>query len=133
MTAPYPLAMIISDAVHRDPATGKYTILGTFSSITSKTYPTVHPYLAVFVNLTDGRGVVPLRMRLVDAEEELEEPLFETEMECDFFDPRIIYEVVMGAKGIAFPHPGEYRLQLFAGEEFLIERRILLLKTEDKK
>ena len=69
---PFPLAMVICDAVWRDPATGKWTLLGCFSAIEARVFPCFRPNLAVFVSLTDGRGKTPLKLRLVDVNEEQE-------------------------------------------------------------
>lgn len=33
MAEPYCLAMVLCDAVHRDPATAKHFVMGTFSSV----------------------------------------------------------------------------------------------------
>ena len=123
--APYPLAMVIADAIWRDPGTGKRTILGCFSLIAAREFPAVHPQLAVYVAITDGRGTVPFRVQMVDMEEE-GEPIFQAEGEVQFEDPRSIIEMDFHFAGVTFPHPGEYRIQLFASGEFLLERRIVI-------
>jgi hypothetical protein len=62
---------------------------------------------------------------LVDVNEE-DEPLFVHNRVVDFKDPRMVSEMVFVGQGIQFPRPGEYRLQLFANNEFMSERRILV-------
>lgn len=81
--------------------------------------------MAVHVELTDGHGTIPIKLRLVDVDDE-EDPVFEVENEIDFADPRAIVSMSVYMQGLAFPKAGEYRLQLFAGSTFLIERRLLL-------
>src|ERR1700732_4846019 len=125
--APYPLAMVISDAIWRDPGTGKRTILGCFSVIHARQFPAVHPVMAVYVAVTDGRGKVPIVLQLVDTENE-GEPLFRGEVEAQFRGPRVIVELDFHIGGLTFPRAGEYRFQLFASGEFLIERRLLVVK-----
>lgn len=127
--APLTLALVICDGCWRDPYTGKYTLIGTFSTITGEAFPLTHPILTVYIALTDGLGRVPIRLQLVDVNEE-EEPLFVQEGQLEFPDPRVVCELVFVAEGLQFPHPGEYRLQLFAHQEFLLERRILVLGTQ---
>jgi hypothetical protein len=122
---PYPLAIIICDGIWRDPYTGKCTLLGTFSALGGKRFPLVHPILSVYISITDGRGKIPLRLELVDVDEQ-REPIFSMEEEVEFADPRMICEVNFQAAGIQFPESGEYRLKLFANNEFLIERRIVV-------
>jgi hypothetical protein len=129
---PYALAMVVCDFVWRDPATGKCTILGTFSSIGAPAFPCSHPLMAVFVTVTDGRGKTPVKLRLIDADEE-NEPLFEGEVEVEWTDPRMIVEMIFVVQGIAFPAPGEYRFQLFSNSVPLMERRIVVLESKPKQ
>jgi hypothetical protein len=125
---PYPLAMVISDAIWRDPGSGKRTILGCFSVIFAQGFPAAHPIMAVYVAVTNGRGKVKLVLQLVcttDDEGE-EETLFRGEGEVEFPDPRTVVELDYHIGGIVFPREGEYRFQLFAGNEFLMERRLVV-------
>lgn len=41
-------ALILSDAVARDPGTGKVTLYGVFDRIWSNEFPAVHPLFAIF-------------------------------------------------------------------------------------
>ena len=104
--APYPLAIVVCDAVWRDPGTNKFFILGSFSIIHSRAFPAIHPQSAVYISLTDGRGTIPIKLCLVSAEEEDVDPLFEAEMEMEFRDPRMIAELVFGIQGVAFLSAG---------------------------
>jgi hypothetical protein len=82
--------------------------------------------MAVYTAVTDGRGKVPLVLQLVDADEE-GEPLFRGEAGIEFHDPRAIAGLSFHIAGVVFPKPGEYRFQLFAGNQFLMERRLLVV------
>jgi hypothetical protein len=119
------LAMVVCDAVWVDPATGKSTILGTFTSIRGYDFPLTVPTMAVYLALTDARGTVPFELRLVDVDEE-QEPVFRTELSQEFPDPIVVAEIVVILENTIFPAPGEYRLQLFAVGQFLMERRIFV-------
>src|SRR6266404_418186 len=124
---PYALAMIIADQIYMDPATGKRSILGCFSAIQAHSFPAAYPIICVAVQLTDGRGKVPLRFRLVDADEEM--TIFESDtMELDFVDPRAIIELGIFIHNATFATPGEYRLQLRANDEMVMERRLILIQ-----
>ena len=123
---PYALAMVVCDAIWRDPGTGKRVLLGVFSAIQVRKFPSVHPIMAVHVAVTDGHGRVSLRLRLIDAGEE-REPLFEASQEVAFPDPLAIVEWDYHLYKLRFDTPGEYRFQLFAGNAPLIERRFLVL------
>jgi len=128
---PYPLAMVVCDAIWRDPGTGKHTLLGLFSGIQAKEFPAKHGLLALFVALTDGHGKTRIGLRLVDAEEK-RKPLFDGSQEVDFVDPRAIVEISFHVSNLLFEEPAEYRFQLFGGGELLMERRILVGDITEK-
>jgi hypothetical protein len=123
--APYPLAMVIADAIWRDPGTGKRTILGCFSSIVASEFPMVHPQLAVYVAVTDGHGTMPVKLQIVDAEDE-GRIILVAEGDVEFPNPKVIVEMDYHFAGVSFPSPGEYRIQLFAQGQFLLERLIFV-------
>ena len=128
---PYPLAMVVCDAIWQDPGTRKFTLLGTFSTIHGEKFPLRHNVLAVFVSLTDGRGKTPIRLRVVDVDEE-RNPVFDGTNEVDFTDPRMVFEIAYHGINLVFPEPGEYRFQLFARDEPLMERRVLVIPSQEK-
>jgi hypothetical protein len=129
---PVALALVVCDAIWRDPWTGKRTIIGCFSAIFAQTFPVIHPVMAVYVALTDGHGTVPINVRLIDVDEE-RPALFEVKFDAPWSDPRVVLELDFGVNNVTFPAPGEYRLQVRAGQNPLIERRIVVLMPGDKK
>jgi hypothetical protein len=120
---PVVLAMVICDAIHQDPATKKCTLLGTFSTITARSFPVVHPGLAVHLALTEGRGNTTIRLSLVSSDDEAQ-VLFSQEGVIQFADPRVVAEINFGIRNLTIPHPGEYRVQVHANNELLGERRL---------
>ncbi|MBL7134297.1 MAG: hypothetical protein ISS78_09385 [Phycisphaerae bacterium] len=128
--APYPLAMVVCDAIWRDPSTGKLTLLGTFSAIRVKKFPTKHNLMAVFVSLTDGHGPTPVKLQVVDANE-ARAAVMETEQVVDFSDAHMVVEVAYHLRNLVFEAPGEYRFQLLAHEELLMERRVLVVHSQE--
>jgi hypothetical protein len=80
--------------------------------------------------LTDAHGKVLLELRLIDADEE-REAIFHAEEEIDFSDRAAIIEWDVMVEDIAFPAPGNYRVQLFANGEFVQERRLKVHQLED--
>ncbi len=129
---PYPLAMVVCDFIWRDPFTTKKTLIGTFSVIGGTSFPLIHPSMDVYVSLTDGIGKCTVRLELADVNDE-REPIFVLEQDVEFEDPRIVLEAVFQISGTTFPRPGEYRFKLFANQEFLIERRLILVNTTEGK
>src|SRR5690349_963483 len=125
---PVCLGMVLADLVWRDPGTGKHFILGTMSVIRAPGFPAVHQAgMAVYCVLTDGRGMVPLSVRLLEASDDSEEPLLVQSGEVAMAHPKTTTEAVFYFQNIVFPRPGEYRFQLRCGSQLLMERRLELL------
>ncbi len=120
---PVPLAMVVCDAVWRDPGTGKHFLLGCFSAIGAREFPTVHPNLAVYLALTDGYGALELVLALADPSGRV---AHESKVAVEFPDPRTIVEISVQVQNLTFAGPGEHRLQLHGGGSFIMERRILV-------
>ncbi len=130
--APVVLAMLVCDAIHQDPATRKCTILGTFSTISARKFPVVHRQLGVHVALTDGHGKSRIKLMLVGADEK-QPPLFSGEGTIEFADPRVVAELNFRLNNVTFPHPGEYRFQVYANDELLMERRLHVFAVRSQK
>jgi hypothetical protein len=61
------------DAIHADPATGKHTILGIFSSLRCKRFPVFHPKMVWFLCLSElTEGQHHLKMSISDPTGELD-------------------------------------------------------------
>lgn len=136
MPEPYCLAMVLCDGFHRDPATGKHTLLGTFSTLCARSFPTQLKFCVYFA-VTDGLGPTKLRLRLVDAEsglvdrsgEEQEGALFVKEFDFTFRDPLVVLEVSAGVE-VDVPKPGLFHCELLANDELLMSRRLLAVQIE---
>lgn len=124
--------MLVCDAFYKDPATGKGTILGTFSSIGGTEFPLQVAGFTLFMSLTDAHGKVPLKIKVVDAADE-GDAIAEVGVEVEFQDPIVVMDLIMSVGNIIFPSPGEYRLQLYGNDEFVVERRILIVDTTRPK
>jgi hypothetical protein len=128
---PYHLALILCDAVHADPDTGKTTILGTLSYRQAVAFPLTIPALAVYAVLSDGRGV-----HLVSADwagpDDAEMPGTRMEVEIDFTDPIVPYEITFPYADLTFDGPGLYAVRLEVAGEFIVERRLMVIGPEDE-
>ncbi len=124
LPSPVLLSVIICDLVIIDRITDKPSIIGAFETISAPNYPARHPQLALFCQLTNGHGKAKITMRLVDVQEE-DKTLFEGAVEQKFRDVREVASLTFDIGGMVFPHPGEYGFQIYAGTEFLGERRII--------
>lgn len=119
---PQVLALVVCDAVHRDPSTGKHTLLGCFSALTSRMFPAVHPTVAVYAAITEGYGQALMEMRLVRPDGV--QVLQRLSAEVRFDDPRTVVELAFTLTNVTFPVPEETRVQLLADGELLLERRL---------
>jgi hypothetical protein len=128
---PFPLAMVICDFVYQDPYTSKFTLIGTFSTISGLSFPLFHPGMYVYAALSGGRGRMPVRFVLTRADDDAE--LLAVRAEHDFgVDPRAIQEIGVVFAGIVFPQAGEYRVTLHVNDEYLVERRIVVFSPDQQ-
>lgn len=124
---PFPLAMVLCDFIHRDPGTGKCTLIGTFSTIGAKQFPNIHPLFCLYVALTDGRGDLRVRVDLVKLDAAGDSTIFESESLVVFEDPLAILELGFFLEKVTFDTEGEYRIRLHVENEFLLERRLIAM------
>jgi hypothetical protein len=127
---PQVLALNVCDWIWTDPWSQKKTMIGMFSVVQAQQFPAVHPVLTIHAALTNGRGKVSLKVKLVDTDEE-RAAIIDNEAHVEFPDPRAIMDFVSTAVNIVFVEPGEYRVQLFANGEFLSERRIIVIDARE--
>jgi hypothetical protein len=125
---PVVLNMVICDGAHRDLGTGKWSLLGIFSSVTSSAFPTTHPQMIAYIALSRAFGRVPLRFQIVPADRK-DEVLYTGEAELTVTDPVPVVDLVIAARSVNFKRPGEYLLQLFSQGQFLAERPILVMQA----
>ena len=129
MSPPIPLTLLICDHAWRDPTNGKHHLLGTYSAIGSSTFPLVTNLTAYFA-VTEGQGELPVRMELVDVDEE-RPAVFDVEGLSELHHLREVIEGTFAFENLQIPEPGEYRLKLFVAGEFLMERALHV--TESRK
>lgn len=122
---PQVLAMVVCDDIHNDPWTGKRTILGVFTAVRPTSYPVVLPRFAVYLTLTECRGDVPIRIRVIDVDEE-RTPVFDSgDLRVNGPNPVGIIEVDVRINGAQIPAAGYYLVQLFSYSTPICERRLL--------
>jgi hypothetical protein len=120
---PICLSLLLSDALHRDMNTGKFTILGTFNGLVAPHYPNTLPSLAIYYVLSGGRGQVHITTRIVSAGEE-EQVVAQNTDAFYIPDPLAMIELGHVFTDVTFPGAGAYRVQVLCGEEVLLERRL---------
>ena len=124
-SVPYPLSLILCDTVYTEPQTGKKALIGLFSVLYTAGFPVCHPGFCVYLAFSDCEGTVRLKLRIVDADEE-RDPIVEVVHDFQIADRLAVMEMVWTAGAIVFPAAGEYRIQTFADDEPLLERRFIV-------
>ena len=126
------LSLILCDQIITDRMTGKVSLIGMFSRVHAPRFPVAHPQLSVFVALTEGYGDTEMRIRVVDANDE-RPPVVEGHGKVRFQDPRSIAHLALQFHGLRFPEPGEYRVQLYCGNELLREARLVMVQIQPRQ
>jgi hypothetical protein len=120
--------MILCDHVHRDSATNKCSILGTFSNIVSSEFPATQGFCIYFA-LTDGDGKHEVRVRIQHAKHfGTDQFQFQTTngAKIDFENPLMVLEGVFVLK-VKFDEPGLYFVELECGSQILMSRKLLIV------
>jgi hypothetical protein len=122
--------MVLCDAAHRDPATGKFTLLGTFSNFAAPAYP-ADVSLAVYFAITDGIGPTALRLQLIDArggaidatrDVEDSHRILLIKVDVDLQNPLAVLESAVQLQ-TTLPAAGLYYCELWANDMVLMSRR----------
>jgi hypothetical protein len=126
-------ALVVCDALHEDPVTGKWYLLETFSRINAFGFPLTIPAMAVCASVTDGEGVQTLSQRLVDESGD-EIAVADQDHELSFSDVLAEFDLYFSFTNLVFYGPGIYRLQLFSdlpGSTESGKRRLTVLALQE--
>jgi hypothetical protein len=125
---PIILAVILCDSVIREAGTNKLSLIGTFNGIFSPTFPCTHPSLSIYIAITEGRGKVPCRLRMMALDDN--KVIFDLPGQIDFGGPTSVGEMVFQLQKIGFEKPGLYAIEFWAGDDLLCSRRLNAQKLE---
>lgn len=124
MTPPTVCALLTCSAVLQDDTSQRVTLYGTCAGYAARRYPAAMPPLCVYVAITDGRGTVPLTVRLVDGADET--VLYSRDLpRATFRSPLETKELAIEVPNLTLPAPGTYRWQVLCGAEVIHERRFV--------
>ncbi|MEI6235283.1 MAG: hypothetical protein WCT04_19665 [Planctomycetota bacterium] len=130
MVKPIVLAILLSDSVIREQGTNKLSLIGTFNGLFSNTYPCTHPTMSVYIAITEGRGRVPCRLRMIGMEDN--STVFDLPGQIDFGGPTSVGELVFQLQQVRFPNPGVYSIEFWTGNDLLASRKLNVQKVEQK-
>jgi len=115
---PQVLAWLTCDGVHIDPATGKHTLLGIFSTIRMRQFPDAYPYMVWFLSVSDvpaGKHKIRISM---GADPTSTTPLIDQPFESQGPLQRI--NLINDIRNLPFPKPGDYSLLIEIDDEPLL-------------
>lgn len=93
-----------------------------YGTIRSSAFPFTTNLVCYFA-VTEGEGALPVRMELIDVDEE-RPAVFNAEGIFVFEHLRQVIEGMFAFSNLVIPEAGEYRLKLFIAGEFLMERSL---------
>jgi hypothetical protein len=124
---PVASAFLVCDSFVQDAATGKFTLVGIFNTISAPMFPTTHHSLSLFVSLTDAEGDYEVRIDLVKVKDNLviaRVPPPGESLRLTSQNRLAYHEFVVTLHGLQFSEPGEYEFRLFVDGRAVALRRI---------
>lgn len=118
-STPVVLSMLACDHIWRDPATGKWTLLGVFEWLHSNEEPLEDVGLEVYVQLTNLHGTYDFELAVVAASDEQELARYALGGRIHAHDPLRRLQVGFCLSRLVLPCHGKYLLRLLAGGEAL--------------
>ena len=126
MQLPLVLALIVCDDVWTDLNSHKLSVLGVYGSLVlARDNPHISR-LTVYTSLTECPAEFETKVRIVDVDDS-HAPIAERIQKVQSPDPRGVLQGFFRFDDLVFRVQGEYRVQLWACDELLLERRLLVL------
>lgn len=104
---------------------GKTDLIGLFNSIRAASYPHVQKQLVAFARLLQGLGQVSFYVDIRFAPNQQLIHVSGTHM-LVFPDRDTVVEMALTLKGVRFPQPGIYLVELFCDAQWVADARILV-------
>ena len=120
---PILLSAVVCERVIFDKITGMPSLINIIQTLKAPAYPVRQDQMVFFCELTNGHGICSSRVRIIEADRK-DRVIFEQQGNVEFKDVQQVVTLAVNLRGIVFQNPGEYRFQLFFGEQLLGERRL---------
>lgn len=127
---PAVLSINICDAIIRDEATKKVSLIGLFNTIRANSLPCTHPQMHVHVALTNGHGKYKTEVRFVSME--TDKPIAGMLGDLEFPDPLHVVELNVCWQGLRFETEGIYLVQVLCGGETVGERKFMVVGPQQQ-
>ena len=135
ISAPNPKvnAMLICDKTITEVGTNKKSLIGIFENINAYNFPCTHPFLSVYIKLTDANGRYKFSLELVDLENHKPIGRGELPKPVDIKDPLITRDLVFNLAALKFSHPGKYEFRIFANDRICGQKTFLVNKAKKRQ
>lgn len=127
---PMGVALLVCDQVIVDKHTNKRTLVGIFNNIQARNFPCRQPHLAVFAQLTNGSGELPVVLKC--ARQDADAPIVEIEHSIDFPNPMAMIEIEFFIEGLSFKEPGPHVFELIVDGVHVIETRFIVQQKKEE-
>jgi hypothetical protein len=116
--------MLFCDGVILDQATGKITLVGTFSGVAATTFPSPPRDLHVYVQVTSFVGDAEFRLVCVQIDTPEPQEIFSASYPVRFRGKLHVEQLHLALHQFQFPRAGEYVFELWCQGHCLAERRL---------
>ena len=100
------------------------SLIGLFNRIQAKSFPAVHPFLNVYVSLTNGHKVYDGQLRFVNEKDN--SILLTAEGKVVFKNPLSNVELHFIIRNLKFNEPGNYSVEFYCDGEFVGSRKFIV-------
>ena len=127
--------MLVCDYVITEQGTKKKSLIGIFENIAASRFPFVHPFLCVYIKLTEAHGQYRFRLELVHLKTDKVAGQGEIPQDITIASPLMSHELVFNLRGIRFAEPGDYEFRIFANGRIFGQKtfQVAEFRNESKK
>jgi len=133
MVKPTPIALVVCDSIYQEPG-GKVALVGLFNSISTRTFPVVHPRLGVFASVTGLREGSHAKLEIVHGETE-EVVVSANGPFPKGATPLVVADLHFIFTNVRFPEEGTYFIRFWGNDHLLMMRpfEVRAVKQQEKK
>jgi len=126
---PLVTAFLVCDYVIHEQDTNKKSCVGIFHQISTHHFPCRHGQLAIYANISDAQGEYVFRLSLQHLKDGREIGAGSTPP-LKIPDRLQTAELAFRLQNIVFPEPGKYQFQLFANEDLVAQKEVVIRKID---
>ena len=117
-------AFLVCDKVIQDAQSGKKSLIGIFHEIRANRFPTLHPELYIYANMTDAHGHYDFEIRFVNVSSGGQVMGTSQPSPIDIPGPLKTTELSAFLRRLELPSPGMYEFQLIANGQLAATKAI---------